>query len=68
MTTENQKQPLEWLTLQDVIATIRFSKAMVYRMIKESDFPAPIKIGVASRWPRHEVEAWMKKQQGEVSV
>ncbi|OWF86130.1 transcriptional regulator [Yersinia intermedia] len=30
-----------------------------YKLIKDGDFPKPIKLGRSSRWFKSEVEAWM---------
>lgn len=30
-----------------------------YKLISESQFPAPIKLGRSSRWRRSQVEAWL---------
>mgnify|MGYP003489635286 CR=1 FL=1 len=31
-----------------------------YKLIKDGDFPAPIKMGRSSRWLKSEVEAWLQ--------
>lgn len=31
-----------------------------YKQIQEGQFPKPIKLGRSSRWPRSEVEAWLR--------
>ncbi|EAC1903199.1 TPA: AlpA family transcriptional regulator [Escherichia coli] len=31
-----------------------------YRLIRDGDFPAPIKLGRSSRWLKSEVEAWLQ--------
>ncbi|ECW1083137.1 AlpA family phage regulatory protein [Salmonella enterica] len=33
-----------------------------YRLISESRFPAPIKLGRSSRWRKSEVESWMRER------
>nr|WEH83244.1 AlpA family transcriptional regulator [Klebsiella pneumoniae] len=31
-----------------------------YKLIKDGEFPAPIKFGRSSRWRQSEVEAWLQ--------
>lgn len=33
-----------------------------YKLIKDGDFPKPIKLGRSSRWLRSEVETWFQKR------
>lgn len=33
-----------------------------YKLIKDGEFPKPIKLGRRSRWLRSEVEAWMQQR------
>lgn len=33
-----------------------------YKLIKDGEFPKPIKLGRSSRWMQSEVEAWVKKR------
>lgn len=33
-----------------------------YKLIKDGEFPKPIKLGRRSRWLRSEVEAWMQRR------
>ncbi|MGK2696291.1 helix-turn-helix transcriptional regulator [Serratia surfactantfaciens] len=33
-----------------------------YKLIKDGDFPKPIKLGRSSRWFRSEVEIWMQQR------
>lgn len=32
------------------------------KLIKDGQFPKPIKLGRSSRWYKHEVENWLKEQ------
>lgn len=38
------------------------SRSTIYAKIKQRSFPAPAKIGRASRWSRNEVMAWISAQ------
>ena len=33
-----------------------------YKLIKDGDFPKPIKLGRSSRWMQSEVEAWVQNR------
>ncbi|HEN3605773.1 TPA: AlpA family transcriptional regulator [Yersinia enterocolitica] len=33
-----------------------------YKLIKDGDFPKPIKLGRSSRWFKSEVETWMQQR------
>lgn len=33
-----------------------------YKLIKEGDFPKPIKLGRSSRWTESEVKTWLKRR------
>ncbi|WP_196093874.1 AlpA family transcriptional regulator [Citrobacter sp. Res13-Lact-LER2-35-b] len=33
-----------------------------YKLIKDGDFPKPIKLGRSSRWMQSEVEAWLQNR------
>ncbi|WP_447887535.1 helix-turn-helix transcriptional regulator [Serratia fonticola] len=33
-----------------------------YKLIKDGEFPKPIKLGRSSRWLKSEVEIWMKQR------
>ena len=46
------------LTLDEVIRVTGQSRSSIYAKIKEGEFPAPVKIGSASRWSYRELEAW----------
>lgn len=49
------------LTIKEVSTMVGLSRAMIYRSIKNpvNPFPAPLKIGVASRWVIEDVYKWI---------
>lgn len=51
------------MTIGDVVAEVRLSRAMIYRCMKDraNPFPKPIKFGTASRWSCNEILAWKKR-------
>ena len=34
----------------------------IYKLIKDGEFPKPIKLGRSSRWLQSEVEAWLQER------
>ncbi|WP_411970151.1 helix-turn-helix transcriptional regulator [Paucibacter sp. Y2R2-4] len=51
--------------MASVVEFTGFSRATIYRYIKEGQFPSPCKIGQwASRWKAGEVRAWLEAQKG----
>jgi prophage regulatory protein len=52
---------MRFLKLPDVQAKIGLKKTEIYARIKAGEFPAPIKLGTASRWVEDELDAWMTR-------
>ena len=50
------------LPLTEVLNRVGFGSSYVYELIKIGEFPAPVKIGNASRWRESEVQEWIAKQ------
>jgi len=50
------------LPLPEVESRSGFKSSFIYRLIKENKFPAPVKIGNASRWRESEVQQWIHDQ------
>ena len=50
------------LSIAEVGTTIGFKSSSIYLKIQQGTFPAPVKIGAASRWRESEVQAWIQKQ------
>jgi prophage regulatory protein len=49
------------LALPEVRDAVGLSSATLYRMIERGDFPCPVKIGRAARWPTSEITAFIEK-------
>lgn len=47
------------LPLDAVMARVGVRSSKIYAMIQRGEFPAPVKIGFASRWPSSAVDAWI---------
>lgn len=65
-TSQHQLQipepPERLLTITNVVNIVGFRSSSIYLKIQQGTFPAPVKIGTASRWRESEVQAWIKKQ------
>ena len=49
------------LTLKRVLERTSLGRTSIYQQIKEGTFPAPVKVGKASRWVETELEQWMQE-------
>jgi predicted DNA-binding transcriptional regulator AlpA len=47
-----------------VASLISFSKSKVYKLMKDGDFPRPVKIGAAARWRAVDVQKWLHEHGG----
>lgn len=47
------------LIFHEVSDKVSLSRKSIYARIKSGEFPRQVKIGKASRWLKHEVEAWI---------
>lgn len=56
----SDERPERFLKLDEVKRRAGLGKSMIYRLIKEGQFPAPYKLSpAASRWSEHELVAWI---------
>ncbi|MDU4251942.1 helix-turn-helix transcriptional regulator [Pseudomonas sp.] len=53
------------LKITEVSVQIGLGKSAIYEMITAETFPAPIKIGCASRWSQLEVQNWIERRKAE---
>jgi prophage regulatory protein len=54
------------VTLRDVKSLTNLSHTTLYEKIKEGSFPAPIKVGRASRWfLKADVRTWLEAKRAE---
>lgn len=65
MTTQNNNTSL----LNDQLVDMTFitnytdmTDKWFYKLIKDGEFPKPIKLGRSSRWLQSEVESWMQQR------
>ncbi|MBA3890641.1 MAG: AlpA family phage regulatory protein [Gemmatimonadaceae bacterium] len=50
------------LSLKDVCERVALSRASVWRMYTEDEFPKPARIGARSLWSEREVSAWIAER------
>jgi prophage regulatory protein len=50
------------LTIAEVLDMLSMSRSTFYRLIRNSEFPAPLRIGSGVRYSAPEVEAWIEAQ------
>lgn len=59
----------DYSVLNDQLVTMTFITQLTsltdkwfYKLIKDGEFPKPIKLGRSSRWLESEVEAWLQQR------
>jgi predicted DNA-binding transcriptional regulator AlpA len=59
----------DYSVLNDQLVTMAFitrrtglTDKWFYKLIKDGEFPKPIKLGRSSRWLQSEVEAWLQQR------
>lgn len=50
------------MTLPQVLAAVGLKKSKVYELIKNQQFPEPVKLGRLSRWSASAISAWIEEQ------
>lgn len=50
------------LKFKAVSSQVGLGRTAIYRMIGAGSFPAPVKLGRASRWSQREVQAWLDER------
>jgi prophage regulatory protein len=51
-----------WLRKSAVLQKISCGTTMLYDLIREDGFPAPVKLGRASLWSEQEIDVWMSER------
>ncbi len=54
-----QVREMRLLAKPEVLDRLSISNDTLYGLIRAGHLPRPVKIGVASRWPEHEIEAFI---------
>jgi excisionase family DNA binding protein len=58
-TNSNGGSPSLLITLDELARMMGVSKRTIARRSADGSIPRPVRIGGATRWRRHEVEAWI---------
>jgi len=53
--------------LPELIKMLGISKPSIYRLIKDNQFPKPVKLGNSSVWPTSTVHLWWDRHLQQVS-
>lgn len=53
---------IQLITIGEVASLLRLHPKTVYRFIRRDGFPAPIKLGGASRWDLAAVQNWINSR------
>ena len=60
--TSTRRTELRLIGIADLQDKLSVSRSTVYRLAAKDDFPPPVKIGRAVRWPEHLVDGWLERQ------
>ena len=60
--TKTRNPELKLIGVADLQEKLSISRSTVYRLTANEDFPRPLKIGRAVRWPEHLVDGWLERQ------
>ncbi len=55
----SQDRQVRLLAKPEVLDRLSISNDTLYSLIRAGRLPRPVKIGVASRWPEHEIDAFI---------
>jgi excisionase family DNA binding protein len=55
-------ETLDLLNIDEVCALVTKKRSTIYALVKEGQFPEPMKLGSSSRWPKREVLQWIREQ------
>jgi len=58
--SSNMDHPYTLLTIAEVIKIAGIKRTMIYELVKSQSFPAPVKVGGASRWVLCEISLWIQ--------
>lgn len=62
MTTLSSVLDDELVDMKFITQYSKLTDKWFYKLIKDGEFPKPIKLGRSSRWLRSEVETWFEKR------
>lgn len=59
---DSMSETHRFLKIDDVLDRLQIGKTKLYDMIQKGEFPKPVKIGGASRWPDTALRQWQDKK------
>ncbi|EPJ5098442.1 helix-turn-helix transcriptional regulator [Citrobacter freundii] len=62
MTTDYSVLNDQFVTMTFITQLTGLTDKWFYKLIKDGEFPKPIKLGRSSRWLESEVEAWLQQR------
>ncbi|WP_404685437.1 helix-turn-helix transcriptional regulator [Raoultella terrigena] len=62
MTTDYNVLNDQLVTMAFITRRTGLTDKWFYKLIKDGEFPKPIKLGRSSRWLQSEVEAWLQQR------
>lgn len=62
MTTDYSVLNDQLVTMEFITKRTGLTDKWFYKLIKDGEFPKPIKLGRSSRWLQSEVEAWLQQR------
>ncbi|EDR2901215.1 AlpA family transcriptional regulator [Salmonella enterica subsp. enterica] len=62
MTTDYSVLNDQLVTMEFITKLTGLTDKWFYKLIKDGEFPKPIKLGRSSRWLQSEVEAWLQQR------
>ncbi len=60
---EGERAPASLIHIREVARRLGVSRSTIRRLVKDSEFPAPLNIGGSHRWRPSSVEAYLKRQE-----
>lgn len=58
-------KPRRLLRLPDVRDKLKLGRTAIYALVKRGELPQPVKLGTASAWPEHEIDAYIERLMSE---
>lgn len=60
--SQPQAQPLRMERMADLQGRVGLKKSQLFQLIKDGEFPKPVKVGRASLFVSAEVDAWLSER------
>ena len=63
MTIQEMRTESWFLRAREITHLIQISRATLDRLVRDGDFPPPIKVGRVNRWRRTAIEEWARERE-----